>query len=381
MDCESVISQYRERFPQIDDLDEPSKQRLALMVGNVQEAVGIDHLIDCLKDNTSMAGDGVIRCYVGFEPSGKAHIGWKVISLQLKRMLEARTNVLIFLADWHAWVNDKFGGNMEAIQVTAKYMEETFLALLGNPEVGEGPGQVRFLWASKLMEDGDYWARVLRCSKGVTLARVRKTFTIMGRDESSSDNDLSRFYYPAMQAADIFELEIDVAIGGMDQRKAHMYMRDVAEKWKWKKATCLHTPIISSLKSSGARMESFDHKMSKSDPNSALLLHDPVERIKKKMRKAYLDPEDDNSPIYELIQDIILPEFGKVVVTPNPKFGEPSTWESLEDFKSAVKDGTLHPLDAKFGVADGIASGLAEVSEHFEQNPELLDAVTDLMSQ
>lgn len=381
MDCESVISQYRERFPQIDDLDEPSKQRLALMVGNVQEAVGIDHLIDCLKDNTSMAGDGVIRCYVGFEPSGKAHIGWKVISLQLKRMLEAKTNVLIFLADWHAWVNDKFSGNMEAIQVTAKYMEETFLALLGNPEVGEGPGQVRFLWASKLMEDGDYWARVLRCSKGVTLARVRKTFTIMGRDESSSDNDLSRFYYPAMQAADIFELDIDVAIGGMDQRKAHMYMRDVAEKWKWKKATCLHTPIISSLKSSGARMESFDHKMSKSDPNSALLLHDPVERIKKKMRKAYLDPEDDNSPIYELIQDIILPEFGKVVVTPNPKFGEPSTWESLEDFKSAVKDGTLHPLDAKFGVADGIASGLAEVSDHFEQNPELLDAVTDLMSQ
>ena len=381
MDCEGVISQFRERFPQIDDLDESSKQRLALMVGNVQEAVGIDHLIDCLRDNTSMAGDGVIRCYVGFEPSGKAHIGWKVISLQLKRMLEAKTNVLIFLADWHAWVNDKFGGNMEAIQVTARYMEETFLALLGNPEVGEGPGQVRFLWASKLMEDGDYWARVLRCSKGVTLARVRKTFTIMGRDESSSDNDLSRFYYPAMQAADIFELDIDVAIGGMDQRKAHMYMRDVAEKWKWKKATCLHTPIISSLKSSGARMESFDHKMSKSDPNSALLLHDPVERIKKKMRKAYLDPEDDNSPIYELIQDIILPEFGKVVVTPNPKFGEPSTWESLEDFKSAVKDGTLHPLDAKFGVADGIASGLADVSDHFEQNPELLDAVTDLMSQ
>ncbi len=381
MDSESVISQYRERFPQIDDLDEPSKQRLALMVGNVQEAVGIDHLIECLKDKTSMGGDGVIRCYVGFEPSGKAHIGWKVISLQLKRMLDAETNVLIFLADWHAWINDKFSGNMEAIQITAKYMEETFLALLGNPEVGDGPGQVRFLWASKLMEDGDYWARVLRCSKGMTLARVRKTFTIMGRDESSSDNDLSRFYYPAMQAADIFELDIDVAIGGMDQRKAHMYMRDVAEKWKWSKATCLHTPIISSLKSSGARMESFDHKMSKSDPNSALLLHDPVERIKKKMRKAYLDPEDDNSPIYELIEDIILPEFGKVVVTPNPKFGEPSTWESLEDFKSAVKDGTLHPLDAKFGVADGIASGLAEVSNHFEKNPELLDAVTDLMSQ
>lgn len=380
MDVESAISQYREKFPQIDDLNEESKQRLSLMVGSVQEAVGIDHLIDCLANNTSLGGDGIIRCYVGFEPSGKAHIGWKVLSLQLKRMLDADANVLIFLADWHAWVNDKFGGDMDAIQTTAKYMEETFLALLGNPEIGEGKGQVRFLWASKVMEDGNYWARVLRCSKGVTLARVRKTFTIMGRDESSSDNDLSRFYYPAMQAADIFELDIDVAIGGMDQRKAHMYMRDVAEKWKWSKATCLHTPIISSLKASGSRMESFDHKMSKSDPNSALLLHDKVERIKKKMRKAYLDPEDDNSPIYELIEDIILPEFGEVLVTPNPKFGKPSTWTNLTDFRNAVKDGTLHPLDAKFGVADGIARGLEPVHLHFEKNPDLLDAVTELMN-
>ena len=378
MDCESVISQYRERFPQIDDLDEPSKRRLALMVGNVQEAVGIDHLIDCLKDNTSMAGDGVIRCYVGFEPSGKAHIGWKVISLQLKRMLEAKTNVLIFLADWHAWVNDKFGGNMEAIQVTAKYMEETFLALLGNPEVGEGPGQVRFLWASKLMEDGDYWARVLRCSKGVTLARVRKTFTIMGRDESSSDNDLSRFYYPAMQAADIFELDIDVAIGGMDQRKAHMYMRDVADRWGWYKATCLHTPIISGLKSSGARMESFDHKMSKSDPSGAILLHDDEKKLAKKMRKAFLDPEQHDSPVYELIEHIILPEFGEVVVTPKPEFGEPSIWNDLESFRNAVADGTLHPFDAKMGVAAGLSRGLAVVSDYFDANPDTLERVNQL---
>ena len=33
-----------------------------------------------------------------------------------------------------------------------------------------------------------------------------------------------------MQAADIFELDIDLAIGGMDQEEAHMYMRDVADK-------------------------------------------------------------------------------------------------------------------------------------------------------
>ena len=380
MDLDAVLAPFEERYERIKELSDENRRRLHLMIGDVEESVGIEHIVDCLADETSMAGDGVLRCYVGFEPSGKAHIGWKVLSLQLKRMLEADANVLIFLADWHAWVNDKFGGNMEDIQKTAVYMEETFRALLGYPEEGDGPGQLRFYWASQLMDSGDYWARVLRCSKGATLPMVRKTFTIMGRDEASSDHDLSKFYYPAMQAADIFELNIDVAIGGMDQRKAHMFMRDMASKWNWRKATCLHTPILSSLKASGVRMDSFDHKMSKSDPNGALLLHDTLEKVQKKMKKAYLDPEDEQSPVYELAEHVVLPEFGHIQVTPNPKFGEPSTWNDLASFKAAVMDGTLHPFDAKMGVAAGVAAGLSSIAEHFEANPEAYETMLDITS-
>ena len=202
----------------------------------------------------------------------------------------------------------------------------------------------------------------------------------MGRDEASSEHDLSKFYYPAMQASDIFELGIDIAIGGMDQRKAHMFMRDVASKWGWKKATCLHTPIISSLKSSGARMESFDHKMSKSDPSGAILIHDTEKQLRKKMQKhAYLNPEDELSPVYELAEHVVLPEWGEINVTPNPKFGNPSTWTDLQSFKDAVKSGEIHPLDAKLGVADGIYRGLTDVAKFFEENPEGLDAVNELL--
>tara|TARA_B100000212_G_scaffold5992_1_gene4493 strand:+ start:1037 stop:2179 length:1143 start_codon:yes stop_codon:yes gene_type:complete len=380
LDFDALLKPYEERYERVKELSDQDKKRLYLMIGDVEESVGIEHLVDSLLERTSMAGDGVLRCYVGFEPSGKAHIGWKVISLQLKRMLDADANVLIFLADWHAWVNDKFGGNMEDIQKTAVYMEETFRALLGYPEEGDGPGQLRFYWASQLMDSGDYWARVLRCSKGATLPMVRKTFTIMGRDEASSDHDLSKFYYPAMQAADIFELDIDVAIGGMDQRKAHMFMRDMASKWNWRKATCLHTPILSSLKATGVRMDSFDHKMSKSDPNGALLLHDTLEQVQKKMKKAYLDPEDEHSPVYELAEHVVFPEFGHVQVTPNPKFGEPSRWDSLEAFKAAVMDGTLHPFDAKMGVAAGVAAGLSSIAEHFQANPDAYQTMLEITS-
>lgn len=352
-----------------------SETRLDLITGAAQEVVGVEHL------ESRIADGGTIRAYVGFEPSGKAHVGWKVLATNLRRMLDADVNVLIFLADWHAWVNDKFGGDMDKIQTTGKYMEEVFRALLGHPKEGEGPGELRFAYASEVMDSGDYWARVLRCSKNMSLARARRTFSIMGRDEASGDGDLSKFFYPAMQAADIFEMNIDLAIGGMDQRKAHMYMREVADHWNWTKATCIHTPIISGLKSAGARMDSFDHKMSKSDPSGAILLHDTPEKMRKKMRKAYLDVEQDDSPIYELLQHIILPEQGHITVTPKPEYGDPSTYDSLDGFIAAVKSGAIHPLDAKFAVADAISAGLDSMRNHFEANPVLLDAVNEITGQ
>ncbi len=353
-------------------LPKDSRRRLAKILGAAEETVGIEHLASLLAGGTSAGGDQTIRAYVGFEPSGRAHIGWKVIATSLRRMLDADVNVLVFMADWHAWVNDKFDGDMERIQTTAKYMEEVFRCLLDHPEEGDGPGCLRFIWASELMDSGDYWARVLRCSKNMSLARVRRTFGIMGRAEDSSDGDLSRFYYPAMQAADIFELEIDIAIGGMDQRKAHMYMRDVADSWGWTKATCVHTPIVSGLKATGERMESFDHKMSKSDPQGSILLHDSQKIIRKKIKGAHLDPASDNSPVHELVEMIILPEIGVLKVRPDPKYGEPSDWRDTDAIMAALADGSLHPLDYKIAVADSLAESLQPLTDHFDANPDTL---------
>ena len=183
-----------------------------------------------------------------------------------------------------------------------------------------------------------------------------------------------------MQAADIFELGIDIAIGGMDQRKAHMYMRGVADSHGWTKATCLHTPILSGLKTSGARMESFDHKMSKSDPSGAILLHDGAKKLKKKINGAYFDPNDTESPVYELIEHVILPEFGILEVRPNPKYGEPSDWTELSAIRNAISAGTLHPLDLKIAVAEMLHQGLSKVSGYFETHPDNLRAVEKLLN-
>ena len=50
-----------ERCPRVAELDENALKRLRLMIGSVDESVGIDHVVNCLADGTSAGGDGVIR--------------------------------------------------------------------------------------------------------------------------------------------------------------------------------------------------------------------------------------------------------------------------------------------------------------------------------
>ena len=79
-----------------DDLDATSRNRLVTMLGGVEEAVGLDHLIGIMNGGPTHSGSDVIRCYVGFEPSGKAHIGWKVIANLLRRLLDCNSFEICF---------------------------------------------------------------------------------------------------------------------------------------------------------------------------------------------------------------------------------------------------------------------------------------------
>ena len=363
----------------LSSLDEEGRACIERMFSGCAEVVGVEHVASVIAGGPTHSGDGQLVAYIGIEPSGKAHLAYILLADTIRNMLDEGVNVIILLADWHAWINDKFDSDMDKITLAGEYMTEVFRALLGNLEEGKGSGQLRFLSASELMDSGKYWERVLRCSKNMSLSRVRRTFSIMGRDEDSSDHDLAAFYYPALQAADIFELGVDIAFGGMDQRKAHMYMREVADHWGWTKATCIHTPMLSGLKGKGGgRMDSFDHKMSKSDPNNAIFVHDTPKKIEKKFRKAFLEVGNSDSPVYEIAEHIVLPYKGELRVEPKPEFGEPSTWTDLGSFIAAVGSGDVHPFDAKMAVARGLTEVLSPVVEHFEQNSALLDEVNRL---
>lgn len=310
------------------------------------------------------------RHYIGFEISGFAHIGTGLCTaLKVKDLLEAGCAPTIFLADYHTWINGKLGGDLEKIRSVAEgYFKHCFIAL-GLPE-----GKVDYVLASRLY-DGEYWKTVLDISRSTTLKRMLRCITIMGRKETDSTSSATMLY-PAMQAADIFMLGVDIAHAGMDQRKVHMLVREIAPKLGREKPVALHSRLLPSLQGiermNPTEEQLIDAKMSKSRPDSAIFVHEPEEEILRKIRKAYC-PEKvaEGNPLIEYAENLILRE-GPLKVERPQKFGGDAEFADSAQLRGAYTSGALHPADLKNAVGKELASMLRPVRDYFGKHPEYL---------
>lgn len=336
--------------------------RLDRVLRNTEEVVTPDDLRELLSRG------GRPKAYVGLEPSGYVHVGSGVVLAEkIKDLVAAGFDFTLFLADWHAAINDKLGGDIEAIRTCARYFEDAFRAL-------GVPTSVRFLLANDLVREPGYWADVLRVSKRASVARIRRALTIMGRKEEDADLDASMLVYPAMQVTDIHAMDLDLALGGMDQRHAHMLYRDLAPKLGWKRIVAVHTPLLVGLKGQG-RMDAVDAKMSKSRPESAVLVHDEPEEIARKIERAFCPPKDtEGNFVTEVCRLVLLPG-GPLRVEREAKFGGDVTFLDFGGLAAAYRAGELHPKDLKGAVSRALAERLTPVRGYFAKNPENLDAL------
>lgn len=340
--------------------------KLEILTRNAEEIVTINELKEILNKDK-------LRGYIGFEPSGTVHIGWKICTNKINDFLDCGFDFTILLADWHAYINDKLGGDIEKIKLCGIYMEDCFAAM------GVSKHKVNFVYASDYVGDANYWELVLRVAKASSVARVKRAMDIMGRSFDEAEKDLSKLFYPTMQVSDIFHLDVDVAYGGMDQRHAHMLARDVSKKIGKKSPIAIHTPLLTGLQA-GGRMDPIDMKMSKSKPDSMISIHDSPDSVKQKLKKAYC-PEKlvKGNPILEICKYVIFPELkDETFLIERPeKFGgniEFSTFNELENAYS--KD--LHPLDLKIAAANYINKILEPIHLYFDKHPETFQKMKKL---
>ncbi|VVB56744.1 Tyrosine--tRNA ligase [uncultured archaeon] len=334
--------------------------------------------------------------YIGFEISGKVHLGTGLCTaLKIKDFVAAGIKPTIFLADYHAYLNGKLGGDLEKIQLVARgyFKSAMYASLLCAGLSEEQAKSVKFVMGSELYAEKslDYWSDVMHVSKDTTLKRMLRCTTIMGRTESDT-LPASATLYPAMQVADVWALEADIAQAGMDQRKVHVLAREVADKLKKPKVVAVHGSLLSGLLGPGKRMDAGPHpasnadapaadadalmianKMSKSNPDSCIFVHDAEAEITRKLKKAYC-PEKvvEDNPIVQMAETFVLRERPLQIERPE-KFGGNLEIASARELHSIYSAGKLHPMDLKNAVSRELISMLKPARDYFAKHPQLLE--------
>lgn len=365
-------------------------QRTHLITRHCEEVLGADEIPGLLEQNMPL------RHYIGLEISGRLHLGTGLMCMKIIRNLQrAGVHCTVFLADWHTWINEKLGGDREAIKHIAHgyFQEGLKVALLA---VGGDPDKLEFVLGSDLYaKHGMYWESLIEVCKNTTLARIERSISIMGRNEGESV-DFAKLIYPPMQVADVFALGVHFAHGGMDQRKAHVIVRDVAHalkitplrdaKGKVIKPIAIHHSLLLGLSKppqwpvdpDKLRELRTQMKMSKSKPDSAVFIHDSPDDIRRKIKKAFCPPETDFNPVLNWAEHLVFHDDGKVLhVERTPENGGNVDFASFEELRETYAAGKLHPLDLKNAVAQALIDILEPVRKRFDE-PDLKAMWSDL---
>ena len=297
--------------------------KLARIVRNIEEVVTEQELQKLL------GRDELIKAYAGYEPSGDLHMGHLLTVNKLIDLQKVGVNVTVLLADLHAFLNEK--GTIEQISEWAKHYKKSFVALGLNQDT-------KFVLGSSYQFDADYTQIVLKMARNATLNRARRSMDEVSRN--AEDPVVSQMIYPLMQAADIGYMNLDIAVGGIDQRKIHMLAREELPRLGFKSPVCLHTPILLGLDG---------NKMSSSKGNF-ISVDDDFASIERKITASYCPIKviEDN-PVLQLYQYYIFPKFGTIEIERAQKYGGDVTYEDLSRLKHDYASEKLHPLDLKNG--------------------------------
>lgn len=329
------------------------EERKQLVLRNTEEIIQEEELEEILEEKDEP------RTYVGYETSGPAHLGHWISFRKLMDAQKAGFQPVVLWADLHTFLNKK--GEEEWIQNMTEYWQATFEALGLDAEYVHG---------RDFQEKTEYFHDVLQMSSETTIPRGERS---MGEVASEQDSPyISQVVYPLMQALDIVYLDLDMAIGGIDQRKIHMLAREKLPKVGYDKPTCLHYPMLPSLSGSG-------DKMSSSKKNTMFPLHADPSRIQETVKDAYCPQgETEDNPVTEIARFFIFGADRKLEIERPEKYGGDVSYESIEELEEDFESGDLHPQDLKNAVADELVERLEPVREKFKEEPELLAPLREI---
>ena len=329
------------------------KDRLELVKRNTAEIIGEEDLKSLLESKDEPS------CYLGTAPTGIPHVGYFLWALKVSDLLKAGFKVKILLADLHAALD-----NTPWNVLSERYEFYSNIIPLMIEAMGADVSKLEFVRGSDYQLEKEYLMDLFQMSSVTSVHDCHKAASEVVKLGDSPK--LSGYIYPLMQALDEEYLDVDMQIGGTDQRKIMVLAREKLPTLGYRKRIELMNPLIPGL---------IGEKMSSSDPASKVSLLDTPKEVEKKLRSAEFEEGNPNNGVmafFKHVGFVLKGDLKESLVIERPeKFGGNLEFKSYEELESSVKEKKVHPLDVKMTCAKEIIKLLSKIEEHREELEEI----------
>ena len=229
------------------------KKQLEIIKQGIEEIIGEDDLVQKLKDNKTLT------IKVGFDPTAPdLHLGHTVLLRKMRQLQDLGHKVIFLIGDFTGKIGDPTGKNKTRPPLTDKeieenaktYQDQVFKVLDKDKTVVDFNSR----WGDKMSG-----ADMIKLAAQSTVARMIERDDFSKRFKNNQPISIHEFLYPLMQGYDSVELEVDMELGGTDQKFNLLVGRDLQKSAGSKPQTIMTLPLLEGL--DGVK------KMSKSEDN------------------------------------------------------------------------------------------------------------------
>ena len=229
------------------------KKQLEIIKQGIEEIIGEDDLVQKLKDNKTLT------IKVGFDPTAPdLHLGHTVLLRKMRQLQDLGHKVIFLIGDFTGKIGDPTGKNKTRPPLTDKEIEENAKTYQDQvfKVLDKGKTVVDFnsRWGDKMSG-----ADMIKLAAQSTVARMIERDDFSKRFKNNQPISIHEFLYPLMQGYDSVELEVDMELGGTDQKFNLLVGRDLQKSAGSKPQTIMTLPLLEGL--DGVK------KMSKSEDN------------------------------------------------------------------------------------------------------------------
>lgn len=296
------------------------EEQLAQMSFGAAEILPLDELRKKLE--RAVATNTPLRVKLGLDPSAPdIHLGHTVVLRKLKQFQDLGHQIVLIIGDFTGRIGDPSGKSAarkplteEQVLANAKTYEDQIFKILDRDKT-----EVHFNseWLGKMN-----FADVLTLAAKYTVARMLERDDFHKRYTEERPISLHEFMYPLMQGYDSIAIKADIEFGGTDQKFNLIVGRHLQSETGMEPQVVITMPLLEGL--DGVQ------KMSKSLGNYIGIDEEPTEMY----GKAMSIPDELMARYFMLVTDM-------------PR-------EEQEQLAQGLKDGSVHPRDAKMLLAKTI---------------------------